>query len=519
MPPPYPDITAPLRAHQIEDALADLAASFPTLCTRTVFPGKTFEQRSHSYIKIAKGGGSRPAALFIGGVHAREWAPPDALVSFARNLLTAYQGGTDIIFPSMRVTPLQQPAVTYQPWTIRAADVKAIVERLDVYIFPLVNPDGREKDLTTLTTPGWRKNVSPQAGGQIGVDLNRNFNIIWRFEDYFDLPLYRSRYSMGDPAGTSPADDDYRGPLPRSEQETRNVESLLDTLPIEYFMDVHMSGRHVLYSWGIEENGSDSTMTFQNAAFTGKRDGLKAGDPGLPAGRTDYREFLPDTMPLRIRSRAKLIADAVHDEILRAAGGGGFPAAGTPPRIQSEYKVDQSAFLYLPQGGGPSSGCTDDYACSRHFVLPGRAPVYSYTLEVGHALEQGFHCAYTDPPGHFRKINREVHAALLAVLKMAVSAAPPPPPKQKGLCLIATAAFGGQDHPDVVYLRSLRDDRLRATPRGARMADLLDRVYYSFSPAVARGLEGRPRARLLVRVLVIRPLVAVLRLLFGPRRR
>jgi hypothetical protein len=106
-----------------------------------------------------------------------------------------------------------------------------------------------------------------------------------------------------------------------------------------------------------------------------------------------------------------------------------------------------------------------------------------------------------------------VHAALLALLKVAVAAAPKPPPTKK--CLIATATLGDPAHPDVVYLRSLRDDRLRATARGARAADLLDRVYYSFSPAVARYLDRHPRARTAVRVAVIRPLVAALRRVFG----
>lgn len=510
MPPPYPEITAPLRAHQIEDALADLAASFPTLCTRTVFSGKTAEGRSHSYVKIAKGSGNRPAVLVIGGIHGREWAPPDALVAFARNLLVGFQAGADISFPTMTVTPLVGPVVTYRAWTIKAADVKAIVETLDLYLFPLVNPDGREFDLTSLSEPGWRKNRRPQAGGEFGVDLNRNFNIIWKFEDYFDVALYNASYGE-DPASTSPAEDTFRGPSEHSEQETRNVESLLDTLPIGYFVDVHMAGRNVLFSWGLEENGNDPLMNFQNqATFKGKRDGLIAGDPALPAGRTDYKEFLPDDLPHRVRSRAELIARAMHDEILRSANGGTIPAASTAQRTHSEYKVGQSAFLYLPLAG-PSSGCADDYACSRQFLLANRKPIFAYTLESGHDEEQGFHCAYTSPPGHFRKINREIHAALLGILKVAVSAR-----KKSGPCLIATATMGDPAHPDVVFLRTLRDQRLRATPFGARVADVLDRLYYRVSPAAAGWLDRHPAARGAVRVAVIRPLVAALRRALGP---
>ncbi|MCG5219244.1 M14 family zinc carboxypeptidase [Streptosporangium soli] len=519
MPAPYPDIKAPLLPHQIEDALADLAVTFPTLCTRTVFAGKTFKNKSQSYIKIAKGGGVRPAVLVTGGVHAREWAPPDALVTLARNLLVAYTTGADIGFPAMAVTPVGGTAVTYKPWAIKFADVKGIVENLDLYLFPLVNPDGREFDLTPpIDAIGWRKNVSPQAGGNIGVDLNRNFDIIWKFEDYFDVPVYKSRYGNTTPASTDPAADTYRGPGKHSEQETKNVESLLDTLPIGYYVDVHMAGRNILYSWGLEENGDVPTMTFQNAVFNGTRDGLPKGDSKLPVGRTDYQEYLPDDPPHRIRSRGKFGADIMRDAILRSAGGGALPASGTPQWTHSLYVSGQSAFLYLPVGGGPNSGCSDDYACSRQFLNPARQPLFAYTLEMGHLEEQFFHCDYRDVPGHFRKINREIHAALFGLFKVVVTSAqptPPEPPLQR-VCLIATATLGDPAHPDVRYLRHLRDERLRATPAGAKAADLLDRVYYSFSPAVARHLEGHPRARAIVRALVIRPLVAALRRLFGP---
>jgi hypothetical protein len=518
VPPPYADIVAPMRPEEIEAALADLAASFPDVCTRTVLPGTTHEGRSHSYLKIANGSG-RPGVLLTGGVHAREWAPPDALISFARNLLVAYQAGTGITIPAMTVKPLGGPAVAYRAWTIKDSVVRDIVSGLELYILPLVNPDGRAFDLTPpIQTPGWRKNRSPQAGGEFGVDLNRNFDIIWKFEDYYDVPLYKQRYGGGTPASTDPAEDTYRGPAEHSEAETRHVEAMLNTLPINYFADIHMAGRNILFSWGLEENGDDSAMTFQNTVFNGKRDALIQGDALLPAGRTDYREFLPDDAPHRIRSRAEFIANAMHDEILRSANGGTLPATSTPQQHHSQYTVGQSAFLYLPVGGGPNSGCTDDFACSRQFVLPNRKPVFAYTLEMGHDEEQMFHCAYTDPPAHFRKINREIHAAVTGLLTVAARS-PLPAAGGSGPCLIATATMGDAAHPDVVYLRELRDVRMRATPRGDRAADRLNRVYYSFSPAVADYLRRHARARVLVRAAVLRPLVAALRRVFGPAAR
>jgi hypothetical protein len=511
MPPPYPEITAPMRAQQIEEALLDLETSFPALCTRTTFPGQTFQSRQHSYVKIASASGVRPAVLLIGGVHGREWAPPDALVSLARNLLVGFSSGSGITFPAMTVRPLGEPPVAYKAWTIDKATVQKILTAVDLYILPLVNPDGREYDLTHLSSPGWRKNRSPQAGGQIGVDLNRNFNIIWRFEDYYDVPLYKLRYLNTTPASTDPPEDTYRGSVAHSEQETKNVESLLDGLPIHYFADVHMSGRKLLYSWGLEENGSDPAMTFQASALDRKRDGLITGDPLLPPGRTDYKEFLPDAAPNRVTSRAKAIADLMHDGILRAVNGGKLPVSSSPQQAHSEYQVGQSAFLYLPDLG-PNSGCSDDYACSRQFLLANREPIFAYTLETGSDEEGGFHCDYDPAAGHFRKINREIHGALVALL-MTAATSPLPKPAGGGPCLVATATMGDPAHPDVVFLRALRDERLRSTARGARIAELLDRVYYSFSPAVAQYLRAHPKARAAVRRGLVRPLTAVLRAL------
>ncbi|MGH3964906.1 MAG: M14 family zinc carboxypeptidase [Pseudonocardiaceae bacterium] len=98
MPPPYPQLTVPLTPAQIEDALADLSASFPTLCTLEAFPNKSVEGRDIHFIKIANGTGSdRPRVVFLGGVHARESAPPDALIRFAQNVLASQDSGTDIV--------------------------------------------------------------------------------------------------------------------------------------------------------------------------------------------------------------------------------------------------------------------------------------------------------------------------------------------------------------------------------------------------------------------------------------
>jgi hypothetical protein len=170
MPPPYPEITVPMHAADIETALADLAASFRR-CALGLSLRPPREGRSQSYIKLASGSGNRPDALFIGGIHAREWVPPDALLSFARNLLVAFTNSTDVVFPAVSVKPLGGHPVGYRSWRIPKADVNRIPTTLDVYLFPLVNPSWpsrssnmSEKSTAIRTRKKWSRAIRSTRG-------------------------------------------------------------------------------------------------------------------------------------------------------------------------------------------------------------------------------------------------------------------------------------------------------------------------------------------------------------------
>lgn len=72
-------------------------------------------------------------------------------------------------------------------------------------------------------------------------------------------------------------------------------------------------------------------------------------------------------------------------------------------------------------------------------------------------------------------------------------------------CLIATAAYGSSDAPQVVRFRRFRDEQLLPSPVGR----LFVRFYYWWSPPVARRLARLPGPRRAVRALLDR-LVAAL---------
>jgi len=79
------------------------------------------------------------------------------------------------------------------------------------------------------------------------------------------------------------------------------------------------------------------------------------------------------------------------------------------------------------------------------------------------------------------------------------------PPVKKSGCFIATAACGSPFAAEVESLRAYRDSVLRPS----RLGRLFVRCYERTSPPVALWIEGRPKARRLVRGLLIRPLAAL----------
>ena len=88
-----------LLAAEIEAAMTTLAT--PTvppdgLCTKAALPNPTLSggvgPTTYSFLKIGNGSGAgRVTVLAIAGMHAREWAQPDAVISFAEKLLAAYR--------------------------------------------------------------------------------------------------------------------------------------------------------------------------------------------------------------------------------------------------------------------------------------------------------------------------------------------------------------------------------------------------------------------------------------------
>jgi murein tripeptide amidase MpaA len=344
-----------MNVEEIEAGLEALAASYPGTAQLIALPNPTPEGRQSHALRIGPADLQSATVVVTGGMHAREWVPPDALVYLAADLLEAHAHGTGL---------------RYGAQGFSAAEIKDLVEGLGVVLFPCVNPDGRHHSQTA--EPMWRKNrrkVWPDLGPAcIGVDLNRNFDLLWDFQRHF-AP------GSGVSASANPCDPQvYVGPQPVSEPETRNVVWLLDQhAATRWFIDVHSYVPAIYHTWGIDENQtSDPAMTFQNVAFDGQRG--EGGDA--------YREFIPGADLEELQALG-----AVMNEAISAAGG-------------EAYDLGQSFALY------PTSGTSDDYAYSRHFVAGCGPTILSYTIECGRSFQPSWQEA--------EQVIREVCAALTA---------------------------------------------------------------------------------------------------------
>jgi len=75
-------------------------------------------------------------------------------------------------------------------------------------------------------------------------------------------------------------------------------------------------------------------------------------------------------------------------------------------------------------------------------------------------------------------------------------------------CVIATAAYGSEMAPEVVYMRFVRDELIGSTPTGKILVAGFNAFYYSWSPSLARGIAASQVLRAVFRVLLL-PLVGI----------
>ncbi len=162
--------------------------------------GSTLEGRTLWALRI---GGRSPDAmpmLITGTQHAREWIAAMATTCVADRLVRDYD---------------------------RDPEIRAFVDSTELWIIPVVNPDGYQ--YSWATDRYWRKN---RRGGH-GVDLNRNYAVAWG----------------GAGSSANKSSQVYRGERAFSEVESSAVRDLAKRAQVSRHLDLHSYGQLVMYPW------------------------------------------------------------------------------------------------------------------------------------------------------------------------------------------------------------------------------------------------------------------------------
>jgi hypothetical protein len=162
--------------------------------------------------------GSKMGVLAYAQEHAREWVPPLVTIETAERLLRNYD--------------------THGP-------TKQLVNNLDIWIAPSINPDGSNYSFYDFASQ--RRTMTrycPVTGSydalarnSWGVDTNRNYTEYSLFDGYSG-------------ASTSCTSDTFAGPAELSEPENKNVDWLASQPNIKFAMNLHSSGNYFMWSPG-----------------------------------------------------------------------------------------------------------------------------------------------------------------------------------------------------------------------------------------------------------------------------
>lgn len=129
-------------------------------------------------------------------------------------------------------------------------EVKYLLDNTELYFMPCLNPDGYLYNEFTDPNGGgfWRKNRRDNGDGSFGVDLNRNYDYEWGFDNNGSSP--------------NPSSEVYRGPSGFSEPETQAVEALCNAHEFATALNYHTYGNLLIYPWGFSDSPTPDALTF-----------------------------------------------------------------------------------------------------------------------------------------------------------------------------------------------------------------------------------------------------------------
>ncbi len=238
-----------------KDFLIDCEKKYPNLISVTNI-GKSWENRDILLATISLNveyANLKPALLYTGTIHAREWIGNELAIAFIDYLLRNHENNPEIL-----------KTLTYNT----------------LYIVPCLNPDGFEYSRNHFSF--WRKNRRKNRDGTYGVDLNRNF-------------------SIGYKKSKNTSSNVYSGPYPFSEPETKAIKDFVDRHDnITIALDYHSQGNvffpahkfnHEMELEGTDLNTLCANMNYHIHKVTGRKYGINRGKPPTKLISGSGREY------------------------------------------------------------------------------------------------------------------------------------------------------------------------------------------------------------------------------------
>ena len=205
--------------HSYQDVVRDLqnlSSLYPQVVSLESL-GTSHENRDMTMIRLsgmskaAAQSANAPVIMYMGCHHAREHLSVEVPLMFAQYLAAEYAAGN--------------------------AEIRNLLNTREVYIAPIINPDGHVYDFVSPNSRGkmWRKNRRNNGRGVYGVDLNRNYGYGWNTGG----------------SSKDPDSETYMGPSAFSEPETLAVKNFVDSQPrMTTLLSFHTFSELVLYPWG-----------------------------------------------------------------------------------------------------------------------------------------------------------------------------------------------------------------------------------------------------------------------------
>ncbi|XP_021961619.1 carboxypeptidase B [Folsomia candida] len=171
--------------------------------------GQSTEGRDIKVVRLSKDPSANKPAMFIdSAIHAREWISL-ATVSYIMNQI------------------------------VNNPEDNALLDDVDFYFLPIINPDGYEYTFTTNRM--WRKTRSRNSASCYGVDANRNYDYEWSSCSGCSSGVCTSETFRGDTPFSEPETEAMRVFIEQSKQSGVNFQS---------YISVHSYGQYFMLPWG-----------------------------------------------------------------------------------------------------------------------------------------------------------------------------------------------------------------------------------------------------------------------------